>query len=423
MLAALALALMQGAAAHPFGGIGANRQARLQVSASQVELHYLLDLAEVPTMLAAQEADTDHDGQVSEAEWARYAQRWAQQLAMQLRLSVAGAQLSLRAREQHATLQVDVYGMSSTLRLAARFSAPLRVVPGAALLRYRDDTRADLKGWQEVMLSADGGSTVNRSSVPDHDRSQGLTEVYLPDSRLLPAETSAYAELSFAAPPQSPAPVVPVLAAPAHAPPAVVLPPQTPAAAAPVTSAWRQLRGFFLLGVVHIATGWDHLLFLFGLLLLARSLRDTIKVATAFTLAHSLTLLLAASGTAHLSASLVEPAIGLTIAYVGVANVWRSKAVHGVWLAFGFGLVHGFGFAGALAESLAGGAMPAANWLASIASFNVGIEAFQVLLICLLVPALRWVERHGWGKPALHGCAMAVLCAGLGIFALRLAGG
>jgi hypothetical protein len=190
----------------------------------------------------------------------------------------------------------------------------------------------------------------------------------------------------------------------------------------PAASAWRGLRGFFLLGVVHIATGWDHLLFLFGLLLLAPSLAATIKVATAFTLAHSLTLLLAASGTAHLPATVVEPAIGLTIAYVGLANIWRGKAAHGTWLAFGFGLVHGFGFAGALAESLAGGAMPAAHWLASIASFNAGIEAFQVLLICMMVPALRWVERRGWGRHALRGCAMAVLCAGAGIFALRLAG-
>ncbi|MES2264859.1 MAG: HupE/UreJ family protein [Pseudomonadota bacterium] len=484
-----ALILMANAAAHPFGGVGANRQAALRVSAHEIEVRYLLDLAEVPAMLAIQEADADHDGQVSGREWTQFGQRWARQVAAQLHLSVAGAELALRPIDQQCTVQADVFGMSATLRIEARFSAPLQSAAGAALLRYRDDFRPEWKGWREVMLAAGPGAVIRRSTVADHDRSKGLTDVYRPDSKLLPDETSAYAELVFAAapPPAAPQPdvpageagsapgrgpvsaaaasaalaVMPAERAPTLAPafpgpaainqaaaypsavtrpltaasPLVSNPPIVPAplntasppvpnplTAPPPDSTWRRMSGFFLLGVSHIAAGWDHLLFLFGLLLLSSSLAHTVKVASAFTVAHSITLLLAASGAASLPPVLVEPAIGLTIAYVGLARLLsrRHGHGHGVLLAFGFGLVHGFGFAGALAESLSGAALPAVGWLASIASFNLGIEAFQVLVICLVAPALSWCARRPWGSGAQRGCAAAVLCAGLGIFAARL---
>ncbi len=111
-------------------------------------------------------------------------------------------------------------------------------------------------------------------------------------------------------------------------------------------------RGWALywLGVFHIATGWDHLVFLFGLLVMQTSKRRLVWVVTAFTAAHSLTLALAASDLVSVPGDWVEPGIALTIAYVGMANLLKFN--HGVLLAFAFGLVHGFGFAGALSETL-----------------------------------------------------------------------
>src|SRR5262249_5104699 len=106
----------------------------------------------------------------------------------------------------------------------------------------------------------------------------------------------------------------------------------------------------FRLGVEHILTGYDHLLFLLGLVLVGGRLRPLLLVITAFTFAHSLTLASAALGVWAPSPRLVEPAIALSIAYVDVEN-WFVPNAEGRWrITFPFGLVHGFGFAGALRE-------------------------------------------------------------------------
>jgi hypothetical protein len=161
---------------------------------------------------------------------------------------------------------------------------------------------------------------------------------------------------------------------------------------------WAQAGSFFRLGVFHIATGLDHLVFLLGLLAAEwsaqHSLRRLLWVITAFTLAHSLTLGLAAAGLIAMPGAWVGPAIGFTIAYVGLANLLGGLR-HGPWLAFAFGLIHGLGFAGALAQGLAGVPVAGGTWLLYLAAFNLGIETAQfgyVLLVLLTWQSLRILE-------------------------------
>jgi len=183
---------------------------------------------------------------------------------------------------------------------------------------------------------------------------------------------------------------------------------------------WREARAMFLLGAHHIASGWDHLAFLLGLMLFGLTSLQLVKVVTAFTVAHSTTLALAALGYFAPSSDVIEPLIALTVAYVGLANLLWRKNSHSIPLVFGFGLIHGFGFAGALAASLSPEAREPGNWLLSLASFNLGIEAFQLLLIALVAPLLHWLLRYTWSIYFRRTVALAILGAGLAWFVLRL---
>ncbi len=225
------------------------------------------------------------------------------------------------------------------------------------------------------------------------------------------------------------------------------------------------LTSYLVVGVEHIATGYDHLVFLLGLLLLARRIRDVITIATGFTVAHSLTLGLAAMGRVQPDGAAIESLIGLSIALVAAENAWLLSGkrrivplvVTGVlgvmaafalagWgrippvallglalfsacyfallhhlgaplrlrtgIAFCFGLIHGFGFAGVLMEM----ALPQERMVLALLGFNLGVELGQVVIICavwpLLALLLRWREAAHrsfveWGT--------AVVC-GLGVF-------
>lgn len=151
------------------------------------------------------------------------------------------------------------------------------------------------------------------------------------------------------------------------------------------------VQKFAAAGVHHILVGPDHLLFLIGLLLLGGSLRQLILVVSAFTLAHSMTLSLAALNLFSPPARVIEPAIALSIVYVGADNLMA----HGgrdlrVWIAFAFGLIHGFGFASVLREmGLAGTAL---GW--SLFSFNVGVEIGQLLVVIAVASALMAVRAR-----------------------------
>ncbi|HZZ84780.1 MAG TPA: HupE/UreJ family protein [Anaeromyxobacteraceae bacterium] len=165
-------------------------------------------------------------------------------------------------------------------------------------------------------------------------------------------------------------------------------------------------RRFLALGVEHIFTGYDHLAFLLGLLLLGGTLRGLFRIVTAFTLAHSLTLALATLGVVTPPASLVEPLIAASVCYVGLENVWaarhapgdRARALARRWkLTFAFGLVHGFGFAGVLRALR----LPRGSLAASLVSFNLGVEAGQLGIVAVAFPLLLLLRRRStfreWG--------------------------
>jgi hypothetical protein len=157
---------------------------------------------------------------------------------------------------------------------------------------------------------------------------------------------------------------------------------------------------FLRLGIDHILSGWDHLAFVLALLVASRRLRTLLGVVTAFTLAHSITLALAALGHVSLPSRFVELAIALSIAYVAVENCLARQA-RNPWIeAFAFGLLHGLGFAGFLGEALAGEPLV----VAALLGFNLGVEVGQLAVVaaCMLVVALvfrRWRARET--EPAL----------------------
>jgi hydrogenase/urease accessory protein HupE len=165
---------------------------------------------------------------------------------------------------------------------------------------------------------------------------------------------------------------------------------------------------FFTLGVEHIITGYDHLLFLAALLLVCRNFREAAGIITCFTVAHSITLALAALDVVHLSPRLVEPLIAASIVYVAIENLagkhrmqWRAGVT------FAFGLLHGLGFAGVLREiglgsTTRGIAIPLLN-------FNLGVEAGQLAIAALLLPVLFALKRRDiFDQRAVPACSVIV---------------
>ncbi len=149
---------------------------------------------------------------------------------------------------------------------------------------------------------------------------------------------------------------------------------------------------FFLFGLEHILTGYDHLLFLLALILMPISLKQVLFSITAFTLAHSITLGVSVLGFLVPSSGVIEPLIALSIAYVGIEN-FIIKNFNKRWiLTFLFGLIHGFGFAGALHDiSLSVDQLP---WV--LLNFNLGVETGQVLVILMAFPILMWLRKNAW---------------------------
>jgi hypothetical protein len=183
------------------------------------------------------------------------------------------------------------------------------------------------------------------------------------------------------------------------------------------------LRDAVRLGVAHILTGWDHLLFLLALLLGTRGLRPIALAVSAFTLAHSLTLALAALDVVAPSPRFVEPAIAASIAYVAFENVWCPGAPHRWRLAFVFGLVHGFGFAGSLRAL----ALGLDRLLPTLVGFNLGVEVGQLLVMAALVPLvalLPRLARTGAGADEtrlVRAASIAIGTAGLAVLVARIA--
>lgn len=183
-------------------------------------------------------------------------------------------------------------------------------------------------------------------------------------------------------------------------------------AATPATAGL--FASFFRLGVVHIITGYDHLLFLVGLLVVCRRLRSMVVIVTCFMVAHSITLALAALGLVRVPAALIEPLIAASILFVGVENLLRAGEPKGRGvLTFGFGLLHGFGFAGAL--QAAGLGAPGAPLALPLFAFNLGVELGQLAVIAMLLPVLmKLSDRPAFDRVIRPALSALVALAGAG---------
>jgi hypothetical protein len=187
-------------------------------------------------------------------------------------------------------------------------------------------------------------------------------------------------------------------------------------------SPWRQFFQFVADGVHHIWIGYDHMLFLISLLLpavlvrregrwiavgtLRSALINVIAVVTAFTLAHSVTLTLAALGIVGLPSRLVESGIALSVLLAALNNIWPQVTRRTWLLAFGFGLVHGFGFASVLNDL----GLPRDALAISLAGFNIGVELGQLSVVLLVVPLIFLLRERRFYRPA-------VLVGGSGLIA------
>jgi hydrogenase/urease accessory protein HupE len=178
-----------------------------------------------------------------------------------------------------------------------------------------------------------------------------------------------------------------------------------------VVPAWHFLR----LGVAHILAGYDHLLFLLALLLAGGRLRQLVKIVTAFTLAHSLTLILATLGVVELPARLVESVIALSIIYVAAENFFITQLNRRWIVTFVFGLVHGFGFYGVLRDLQ----LPQQALVLSLCAFNVGVEVGQVMIVTLCYPALVLLGRQRWRQRVIAALSLVIGALGLYWFVER----
>jgi hydrogenase/urease accessory protein HupE len=153
---------------------------------------------------------------------------------------------------------------------------------------------------------------------------------------------------------------------------------------APAPSLLSTLERYLVTGIEHIFLGYDHIAFLVAVVLWARRIVPVIKVVTAFTVAHSITLSLATLNVVVIPSAIVEPAIAASIVYVAMENFFTRNIDNRWRITFAFGLVHGFGFAGALREI----GLPTNAVITALAAFNIGVEVGQVVIVSIVVPTL-----------------------------------
>ena len=189
---------------------------------------------------------------------------------------------------------------------------------------------------------------------------------------------------------------------------------------------WQVARTYFQLGVSHILTGWDHLLFVIALVLLLRRGGIVVRAATAFTIAHSLTLIGTTLGLIGLAQAPVEALIALSIVFLAVEIAKQREGSPRLservpWVvAFLFGLLHGFGFAGALREI----GLPESDVPAALLTFNFGVEAGQLVIIAAVLAGITLVRRFAAPalRPAIVGASYAIGTAASSWFFARVLG-
>jgi len=185
---------------------------------------------------------------------------------------------------------------------------------------------------------------------------------------------------------------------------------------------WVLFREYFAHGVRHILTGYDHLLFVTALVLGAASLWELVKVVTAFTAAHTITLTLAALNVVHVSERIVEPLIAASIVFVAVENVlWpaRSRSWLRLAVAFFFGLFHGLGFAGGLLDAMEG--MHGTVILLAIAAFSIGVETGHQIVVIpefILLKLIRGIRSDDAGRNRIRVVTQRVGSAAVSVAGL-----
>ena len=161
------------------------------------------------------------------------------------------------------------------------------------------------------------------------------------------------------------------------------------------SSSWQIVQTYTWLGITHILLGFDHLLFVFALLLIVKNMRRLLWTITAFTLAHSLTMIIATLGIVHLPSAPVEAIIALSILFLAMEIIHEKQGKIGLtsrypWIiAFIFGLLHGFGFAGALAEI----GLPQQAITLALIFFNIGVELGQLMFVATIVLIVVMLQR------------------------------
>ncbi|HEY6984198.1 HupE/UreJ family protein [Reyranella sp.] len=174
----------------------------------------------------------------------------------------------------------------------------------------------------------------------------------------------------------------------------------------PTATGW---LSFIAMGAEHILSGPDHLLFLLALLALTRGFWPIAKIVTGFTIAHTITLSLAALGVVDVPSRVVEPLIAATIIWVALENLVAPARTAQRWLiAVVFGLVHGLGFASALTEL----GLPRAAMVRALIGFNVGVELGQLAFVAAVMPAVVWLAKPGRIARLPQVLSLAVAAAG-----------
>ena len=353
-------------------------------------------------------------------------------------LAMAGSSFAHKASDAYLQLEVG------DKTLAVRWDIALRDLDAALALDGNDDgllTWSELKsawprieGYATPRLAIDG-CPLRVTSHALERRNDGVYAVlFLGGDCVLPAApTIHYALLREVDPThrgiaktvragQAPElrmlePVAPTMAA---------VTPLAGASSAAAPASTRANAGFIHEGMTHILTGWDHVLFLLCLLLpsvmqrtsqgwrpvdrLGEAIWPVVGIVSAFTVAHSITLALAAMKIITLSPAFIEPAIAVTIILAALDNVWPIFPVRRVVVTFCFGLVHGFGFAGVLAELN----LPPTAFAWALLQFNVGLELGQLLIVVGLTALLFLLrQRPRYRAVVIGGGSLAAMLVGL----------
>jgi hypothetical protein len=175
---------------------------------------------------------------------------------------------------------------------------------------------------------------------------------------------------------------------------------------------------FIYLGAKHMVTGYDHILYLAGVIFFLRALPDVVKFVSLFALGHSITLLFGVLAGVHVSPYLIDAIIGLSICYKALENLGTLRLIDPKIAVFGFGLVHGFG----LSTKLQDLALSRDGLITNMICFNVGVEIGQVIALVALFIGLAWLRERQDFDAVSRNSNIAMFGAGLILFGMQAAG-